>query len=131
MVETSNIVLAISIVAIVLSLKCLNDSKAKVTPKTKEYFMDVFPWNYTNPYDVNPYSVQSVYGQPGDYFQLATKGSNAGIGAQNTLVMVENAQRYLADHPVDWKLNQGFNAGGNAAWALEMGHSQLNAWKNL
>ena len=112
-------IIAISLLAIYLSLRVL---------MKRENFIQ-YPFSNIYPEDVNPFSPQSVYGQPGYYFGLATYPSDQAFGANKTLELVNQRHAlYTAIRP-DYKVNDGFNYGGNTMHTLNL--YRIGAWENL
>jgi hypothetical protein len=108
----------IAIIAIILSIVTLMKIK-------KEGYIN-YPFGPINPEMVNPFVTQSVYGQPGSMFNLATQQLG---GADATLNTYQMQTEYVKDFVPEHIVNNGFNFGGNTTDALEL--SKLGAWDQL
>ena len=119
------IISIVAIIAIILSIIALTKTRASSSKSSTEPFIN-YPFGPINPEMVNPFVVQSVYGQPGSMFNLTT--SSVG-GADATLNMYQLQDSYMHTFVPEHKVNNGFNFGGNTTELLEM--SKDGAWNNL
>ncbi len=98
----------------------------------KDEMFSQYPFGPINPNNVVPWQAQSVYGMPGDLFQLCNNDTNQQNCAWKTLQLV-NAQQILGDNiPGQYIANSTPSHSVGAAYLLSLPESgEGNLWQNL